>query len=183
MCGWGKGGWAAGRARLHKLAGPADAALGGMLQWSCPTDDNTKHTLVDNTVRRIITSAAVCGALFTSIAPQKTYSKSCATRRVCVQRIIDSRVIVSWNQGPAPTTANSSPFNLALFLRIESPNPIRPTILYSHLQAQSRFLCSRQLITAPASTLRCRLFFSHNVLQTVSRDCYALHLVTRTNFA
>ena len=121
-----------------------EAALGGMREWSYPTHDYTKQTLVNNIrsahyylryrLRRIV---------YLHRSAKDIYSVLCDAPCVCAtQRIIDSRVIVSWNQGPAPTTAaNSSPsFNLALFLRIESLNPTRPTILYSYRQAQSRFL-------------------------------------------
>lgn len=108
----GTGGW----------EGSAPQTSGGlrMLRWAAcengPTQRTTIQSLRSSTtsVRRIITSATVCGALFTSIAPQKTYSLSCATRRVCVQRSASSIVVLSClgtrgpPQPPPPTAARRS---------------------------------------------------------------------------
>jgi hypothetical protein len=118
------GGRAAGRARLHKLAGGT---------WAC-YHGPTQH------VNRAKAYAQQhppqpFGALLPpldAVFPPEGHIVSLVQRVVfACNVVIDCRVIVFWNKGPAPTTAaNTTPsFNLALFLRIARPSRIRPTIL------------------------------------------------------
>jgi hypothetical protein len=134
VCVWlGEGGW---EGSAPQTSGARGCCIGRHAR-NGPTQHWTFHT---NARRRQRRQQQPFGALSHPLEPtahclplflRQIHIVSIVQRvRVACNAIIDSRVIVSWNQGPAPTTAaNSTPsFNLALFLRIERLNPLPPNL-------------------------------------------------------